>query len=204
MITFATGGRPYYALPLTLIVVVAGVVAWDDAGRPHRRLAGLIALNAAVSIPLALPVLPLSSTKVTATVNEAVAETVGWPELTDQLAEVVRTLPEDERRRFVLLAGSYGEAGAIDRFGPSRGLPEAYSAHNGYWHLRRPQDDDATVVAVRYGVDHLTAHFESCEQVAVVDNGLDIDNEVQGAPIVVCRGPRGTWADVWPRLRFLS
>lgn len=204
VITFATGGRPYYALPLTLVVMLAGVVAWADAGRPPRRLVSLIALNAAVSTPLALPVLPLSSTKVTATLNEAVAETVGWPELTDQLAATVGSLPPDERGAVVLLAGSYGEAGAIDRFGAARGLPPAYSAHNGYWYFRRPADDDATVVAVRYSVDDLQRHFESCEQVAVVDNGLDVDNEVQGTPIVVCRGLLGTWTDIWPQLRFLS
>jgi len=37
-----------------------------------------------------------------------------------------------------------------------------------------------------------------------VDNRLDIDNEVGGAPILVCRGLRGHWPDVWKRLRFLS
>ena len=204
LVTLATGGRPYYALPATLLVGLAGVVAHEQAGEPPRRLLRPIALNALVSIPLALPLLPLSSTKVSATVNEAVAETVGWPELVDQLAGVVRQLPADEREGVVLLAGSYGEAGAIDRFGPARGLPPAHSAHNGYWYFRAPDDDGATVVAVRYTVDRLQPWFDTCEQVATVDNGFDVDNEVQGAPIVVCRGLRGTWDEVWPELRFLS
>lgn len=204
VITFATGGRPYYALPLTLLVGLAGVVEHERRGRPERQLTTRIALNALVSIPLALPVLPLSTTKVSATLNEAVAETVGWPELVDQVATVVDALPPHERDGVVLLTGSYGEAGAIDRFGPSRGLPPAYSGHNGYGDFRRPRDDTATVVAIRFRVEALAAHFDDCEQVATVDNGFDIANEVQGTPIVVCRGLRGTWTEIWTRLRHLS
>ena len=203
VITFATGGRPYYALPLTLAMGLAGVVALAERRDP-AWLARLIVPNLLISLPLALPVLPLSSTKVTATVNEAVAETVGWPELVEQVAEVVADLSADERQHVVLLTGSYGEAGAIDRFGPALGLPPAYSGHNGYGYFRRPTDDDATVVAVRLESSYLGRYFEDCEEVGTVDNRLDIDNEVQGQPIVVCRGLHGTWNDVWPQLRHLS
>ena len=28
--------------------------------------------------------------------------------------------------------------------------------------------------------------------------------EVQGTPIVVCRGLQGPWSEVWPQMRFLS
>ena len=57
---------------------------------------------------------------------------------------------------------------------------------------------------MRFPVDRLQPHFARCEQVATVDNGLDIDNEVQGQPILVCRGLRGTWEATWEGLRFLS
>lgn len=203
-VTFATGGRPYYALPFSLVVALAGVVAWEQRERSMGRLAGFVVLNAAVSIPLALPVLPLSTTQVSATVNEAVAETVGWPELVDQVAAAVGSLPADERDDVVLLAASYGEAGAIDRFGGSRGLPEAYSGHNGYAFFRQPTDDEATVVAVRYPESVLERWFGECSTVDRVDNGFDVENEVQGMPIVVCRGLLRPWAETWPDIRFLS
>lgn len=204
VITFATGGRPYYALPFSLVIALAGVVAWETRSKPLRRLAVLAALNAAFSVPLALPVLPMSATRVSATVNEAVAETVGWPELVDQVADAVETLPESERRDVVLLAATYGEAGAIDRFGGARGLPQAYSGHNGYGFFRRPTNDTATVVAIRHPEPVLLQWFEECETVDVVDNGFDVDNEVQGTPIVVCRELRRPWAETWPEIRFLS
>ena len=200
---FITGGRPYYVLPLTTVVLLAGVV--DTAARGRGRLLGwLLGLGLVGSIPLAVPLLPLSTTKISAKVNQAVAETVGWPQLVDQVAGVVHQLPAAEQPSVVLLAGSYGEAGAIDRFGPARGLPHAYSPHNSYADFRQPTDDGAIVVAVRFGVSELEPYFRDCRQVATVDNGLGVDNEVQGQPIVICRGVRTTWPDTWRRLRFLS
>jgi 4-amino-4-deoxy-L-arabinose transferase-like glycosyltransferase len=199
---FATGGRPYYVLPLTTVVVLAGVVA-SDRSQLHG-LRWLIIPNFVFSVLFALPILPLSTTKVTAELNEAVAETVGWPELADQVAGVVEELPPAEQERVILLTGSYGEAGALDRFGPARGLPPVYSPHNSYADFRRPSDDSATVVAVRFELSQLVRYFDRCDQVAMVDNGMDIDNEVQGTPILVCRGLVGTWPDVWEQLRFLS
>ena len=73
---------------------------------------------------------------------------------------MVDDLPADEQSSVVLLTGSYGEAGALDRFGPALGLPPAYSAHNSYADFRQPTDPDATVVAVRYRLDGLLEHFE--------------------------------------------
>jgi 4-amino-4-deoxy-L-arabinose transferase-like glycosyltransferase len=200
---FVTGGRPYYVLPLTTVVALAGL-RQVTSPVARRGVVGLVAVNGVMTVPLALPVLPLSVTSVTATVNEAVAETVGWPELVEQVSHVVGTLPEDERATVVLLTASYGEAGAIDRFGPARGLPPAHSPHNGYADFRRPADDGATVVAVRFPMHRLDPHFERCEQVGTVDLGLGIDNEVQGTPITVCRGLRAPWPQTWEAMRFLS
>lgn len=198
ILTFVSGGRPYYPLPLAVAVVVAGAVAAQTASR--RWLAGLVATNALIALPLSLPLLPAEALARTpiGEINDTQVETIGWPQLVDDVAAVVERLPPDERDRVVLLAGTYGEAGALDRYGPTVGLPEVYSGHNSYWHWRRPRDDDATVVAVRVPGDLLDRHFQHCEQVATVDNGLGIDNEAQGQPVRVCRGLNGSWAEVWP------
>jgi hypothetical protein len=198
---FATGGRPYYAVPFSLVVLLAGVRAIADQATWIVRP---LVLSAAITVPLALPVLPISTARITGTVNETTAETVGWPELTTQVAAVIHELPTDERDHAVVLAASYGEAGAIDRFGPALGLPPAYSAHNGYYDFRRPDDDTATVVAVRYQPETLAPHFDTCHRVATIDNGHAIDNEAQGAPTVVCRGLRHPWSITWARLRHVS
>lgn len=199
----AMGGRPYYVMPLTIVIVTAGVVAIERNGS-MRSLPALVIPSAILSAVVALPILPIDATRLTATVNEALAETVGWPELVDQVAHVVNRLPESERARVIILTNSYGEAGAIDRFGPSRGLPPAYSPHNGYAYFRRPHDDTAAVVTVRYARRDIGRYFDTCEPAGTVDNRRDIDNEAQGQPILICRGLRGVWSDLWPQLTFLS
>src|SRR5206468_1579546 len=134
-----------------------------------------------ITVPLALPLLPLSAGSANA--NDGLAETVGWPELSRQVADVVNTLPVGERSSVVILTGSYGEAGAIDRFGPAFGLPPAFSPHNSYADFRQPADDGATVVAVRFTAQDLARYFDRCRQVAAVDNRHHVTNEVQGKPI---------------------
>ena len=197
------GGRTYYVMPLTMMVVVAGVVAVERRGS-IRTIPWLVGPTAFLSILVALPILPVRSAGFTATLNEAVAETIGWPELVDQVADVVDELPADEHATAVVLARSYGEAGALDRFGPARGLPQAYSPHNGYAAFRRPSDDAATVITVRFAPRDIGRYFDDCSPAGTVDNGVDIDNEAQGQPILVCRGLRGTWSEVWDELRFLA
>jgi 4-amino-4-deoxy-L-arabinose transferase-like glycosyltransferase len=200
-VVFVTGGRPYYAVPLSLVVALAGVRALGDRA---VTLAWPLAISALVAVPLALPVLPVSTARITGAVNDTTGETIGWPELTAQVAAVVHDLPDRERDHIVILTASYGEAGAVDRFGPVLGLPSAYSAHNGYVEFRRPDDDHATVVAVRYEPEDLAPYFGRCAQVARVDNSQGVDNEAQGTPIVVCRGLRDPWSETWPRLRHVS
>lgn len=200
---FITAGRPYYVLPLTLTVLLAGVASIrTSAGL--RQVTALVVVNGVVSALLGLPILPPGSARVTGAVNESVAETIGWPQLVDQVAAEANRLSPDERSHLVLLGRTYGEAAALDRFGPARGLPQAFSGHNAYADFRQPTDPDATVLAIRYRPAELEPYFRSCRQVAEVDNGLDVDNEVQGAPIVVCRGLRHPWPQTWERLRFLA
>jgi 4-amino-4-deoxy-L-arabinose transferase-like glycosyltransferase len=203
VIAFVTAGRPYYVLPLTTVVLLVGFVDWAQRGRA-RTLAWILVPSAAMTIVLAVPVLPVSAVNVTATVNEAVAETVGWPELVDQVAGVVRSLPPEEQDHVVLLTLTYGEAGAIDRFGPARGLPHAYSGHNSYADFRQPTDPAAVVVGVIFRPERLAPFFDRCEVVAHIDNGKDVDNDDQGEPITLCHGLHTPWPTVWEQLRRLS
>jgi hypothetical protein len=203
VLAFVTGGRPYYVLPLTTVLVLAGVVAYVERGW-GRHLRWMLPISLVTTVPLALPVLPLSAVDSTGTVNEVMAEQVGWPELVEQVAGVVRGLPPADREHLVLLALTYGEAGALDRFGHRYDLPPAHSPHNGYWDFRRPADPDAVVVAVRFPGALLAPHFDRCDLVDRVDNGLDVDNEVQGTPVHVCRGLRAPWPATWDALRRFS
>ncbi len=46
--------------------------------------------------------------------------------------------------------------------------------------------------------------FDDCRVVDRLDDEVDVDNEEQGQPVAVCRGPVASWDVLWPRLRHLD
>jgi len=105
----------------------------------------------------------------------------------------------------VIVTANYGEAGALERYGPARGLPLPYSGHNGFARWRVPAGAAGPVVVVGYrNPAVLGRFFASCQQRATVDNGLDLDTEEQGMPVWVCGAPVKPWAQLWPELTHLG
>jgi hypothetical protein len=165
-----------------------------------------LAVNAATVAVIALPVIPIGSLGASPVpdLNEVARESVGWPQLAAQVSEVYAGLPAEDRARAVLFTGNYGEAGALDRYGPRYGLPAVYSGHNELYFRARPPDTATVVVAVGLPTAFLDTLFESCAVARRIDNGYDVDNEEQGAPVTVCRQPRQPWSQLWPRTLHYS
>lgn len=207
VVFIATGGKPYYLLGLYPVLFAAGAgptVAWVRRARARRTiLAWVLALSLVIDAIIALPVLPvawLGPSPVLA-LNPDAGETVGWPALT----RTVRAAYAGAAPGTVVLTRNYGEAGAVDRFGPGLGLPAAYSGHNGYGLWGPPPDGGpGTAVAVGFSREQLLQWFDSVGKVATVDNGLDLDNEEQGAPVWLCSGLRHPWSQQWPSIRRLG
>ena len=208
VVFMASGGKPYYLGGLLPALLAAGAVdvdGWLARGRARVRkaaLAAALALSGVVSVVIALPVLPPDDAGPVIAVNADVGETIGWPDFADTVTSVYRRLPD--RRTAVILAANYGEAGAVDRFGPPRGLPHAYSGHNAYGDWGRPPDGSAPVIVVGYSPAAIAARLRGCEVAARIDNEAGVDNDEQGTPVLVCLGPRRPWSEEWPRLRRLG
>jgi hypothetical protein len=162
-----------------------------------------VAINAVVSATIALPLVPVRALHDTPVpgINQAVADTVGWPVYARQVDTVYRGLSAADRAQTVVLASNYGEAGALARYGPALGLPHVYSAHNQLYFQGRPPASATVVVFVGGQVEDASTRFGSCATVSHLDNGVDVDNEEQGEPVAVCRGPVGGWNTVWPQLK---
>jgi 4-amino-4-deoxy-L-arabinose transferase-like glycosyltransferase len=207
VVLFAVGGKPYYAAPFLLCLLAAGAVVverWLTTRARRAVLAGALALSAVLAVPVALPVLPADQLEGSpvAEVNEDAIETVGWPELARTVDEVYDALPARERSTAVVFAGNYGEAGAIDRYGPELGLPRAYSAHNAYARFGIPPGGAGPVVVLGYR--DASVDFVGCRRAATVDNGVGLENEEQGGTVFVCERPREAWAELWPKLTHLD
>lgn len=208
VVFMASGGKPYYLAGLLPALIGAGagwVDRWLEGARRHARKAALVAaivLSGLIGGTIALPVLPANSAGPVIAVNGDVAETIGWPEFAQTVAHVYRGLPNAGRA--VVFTQNYGEAGAVDRYGPALGLPAAYSGHNAYGEWGPPPGRGAPVIAVGLGHNEIAAHFRDCALADRIDNRAGADNEEQGAPVVVCRAPQRSWSREWPALRHLG
>jgi 4-amino-4-deoxy-L-arabinose transferase-like glycosyltransferase len=201
---FVLGGKAYYPGGIYTFCFAAGAVSLE--GLPWRRRAvSYVAAGAVVSL-IALPVLPAAALArfPVQTVNYDLGEEIGWPSEVGALANVWRALPPAERQRATLLAGNYGEAGAVDRYGASLGLPQVYSGANSYWFWGPPPAADTVAVAINVDPALLHREFAHVTQVAVYNNGLNVNDDEQGAVIYVATGLRSSWTAVWPAFQNLS
>lgn len=212
-LTLVTGGREYYPAGLYPVLIAAGAVAtvsWWSGGRVRARRAlvgAALVLGAVSTVAIALPVYPVDRLADTpqAAVNYDAGETVGWPELAGTVADVYRSLPVSQRATAVILAGNYGQAGAIDRYGRPLGLPSPYSGHLNFWRWGPPPDTAAGPVILVGGAAAQLAPY--CSPVTVVahhDNGYGLDNEEQGIPIGVCDRLTRPWSEIWPGFHRFS
>jgi Dolichyl-phosphate-mannose-protein mannosyltransferase len=190
-----TGGKHYYMMGAYPALWAAGAQV-AERWRLRTVMFGLVALS---SVGMLLPVYPLRALHATpeAAISYDARETVGWRDLTAAVAKVYRP-------GYVILAGDYGVAGAIHRYGAAYGLPTAYSGHNGMWYLGRPTNDGAPVIVLPASREALTRHWSDVRVAGRVDNGVRIDNEEQGQPIWLCQGQREPWEKLWPRLKRLA
>ncbi len=204
VLLLVTAGKPYYAagaLPALIGLAASDLVGWC---RRHRVLVGsLLAVNAAVSVLMALPVLPVEryvDSPVSA-LNPEPGEMIGWPDFVDQVAALYREV-DDGSGTTVVLTGNYGEAGAIEHYGAARGLPPAYSGHNSYADVRVPPEAQGPVLVVGYGDPRWL--LSGCAPIGSIVMPYDVDNEEQGMPVWRCAAPSRPWAELWPDLRHIS
>jgi len=203
-----SGAKGYYAggiFPLLLAAGSAALVRSGD-GAPRRAWWWAFGVQLAVAVVLGLPVLPLTAVHSLGLEGFRTewGDMVGWEELVDTVADVRDALPADERGSVQIFASNYGDAGAIEILGPRRNLPPAISGHNTYTFWGPPEETSQTVITVGFPMRIVESFFDRCEQAATLTNPYGIRNETAGTAVLVCRNPKGTWAETWPQLRHYS
>ena len=203
--TYAAGSQTYYATGLLAVLFAAGCVPVATWARTWA-LVVVVVLNAVACLAISLPLVPVERLGETpiADINSSAQDAVGWPAYVRQIAEVHAALPEADRNRAVILTQNYGEAGAVDRFGPDPGLPPAHSGHNQLWEYGPPPASATVALVVTEAPGAWGDRFAECAVQGQLDNGVGVDNEEQGVSILVCREPTGGWDAIWPELRHLD
>jgi hypothetical protein len=127
------------------------------------------------------------------------ADMLGWEDQVGTIARVYDSLPPGERSQAVLLAGNYGEAGAIDLYGPRYGLPGAVSPVGTYWFFGPGPRRGDVLVTIGIPADSLSQLYEDVTQVAIAGHPFAVAEE-RNVPVLVARRPRRTLQEVWPEL----
>jgi hypothetical protein len=132
-----------------------------------------------------------------AVLPQLMADMLGWRELESTVAAVWRALPDEERAHTTIIASNYGEAGAIDLYGPDDGLPPARSGHNQYF-LWGPGNDDPLVI-LRLGGDP-ERWKRDCDELTIPARigGPYVMPYERDRPILQCRRPRISLRNEWP------
>ena len=215
---FVLGGKTYYPGGVYTFLFAAGAASLAGGtlgargarcARAFRWRVGVYCVAAVICSVISLPLLPASALArfPAQKVNYDLGEEIGWPSEVKLLAGVWRALPASERVHAALLAGNYGEAGAVDRYGASFGLPQVYSGDNNFWLWGPPPARDTDAVAIGSGPALravLDREFAHVTKVAVYRNGMNVADDEEGAVIYVATGLRSSWATAWPAFKSFS
>jgi len=212
-----SGAKGYYIVGFYATLVAIGAFALEGAVVWMRAVVCALLVTAGVAaLPLSLPVLRVSSliayTKLLGLTGRAgapphliqpvFAEEFGWQRLARDVATVYFSIPPSARRRTAIYADTYGDAGALDFFGPRYGLPPAISSQNNYYLWGTHGYDGTILVAVgATRIDRLREFYRSV--VLVRTSAEPYKWVVEGpAPIYLCRDPIAPLFVVWPHLRW--
>jgi hypothetical protein len=208
-------GRGYYLAPAYPMLFAAGAVleeravasltaGWARLMRGHT--CGALAVGGVLAMAVVLPISPVNSSwwKAANRINHDFREEIGWPELVETVAGIDASLPAEERAHAGILAGNYGEAGAIDLYGPAHGLPKAISGINSYWGRGYGDPPPRTLIVVGLSREFLGRNFESCVLAGHVTNRYGVQNEetTRHPDLFVCRDLRQPWPVFWKQFRY--
>jgi hypothetical protein len=211
---FIAKGRGYYLAPAYPVLYAGGAVFGAELINKLRPLwriclrwiawasvAITILFAAAYFLPLA-PVDSVWARRVFA-VNDDLREEIGWPELVKTLAQIRDSLGPVERSRLAILAGNYGEAGAINLYGKDYGLPKAICGTNSFWARGYGDAPPETLIVIGFSRDFGNRYFESCELAGRITNKYGVANEetTDHPDILICRHLRESWPDFWKKFR---
>lgn len=207
-------GRAYYMAPAYPMLLAAGAVwgeGWLDGLRPRvasamRVVAGVLCVLAAVSsAAVALPIAPVNSLgwRISRKAHDDFAEQIGWRELVAQVSTIYQGLPADERAHTGILANNYGEAGAVNLYGPALDLPTAISGVNSYWYRGYGDPAPQTVIVLGDDPESMAKAPATCTPAGKVSNRYGVVNEeTRDHPqIFICRDLRMPWPEIWKRTR---
>jgi hypothetical protein len=123
------------------------------------------------------------------------SDELGWEEMVAQVARVYHSLPPEVQAKTAIKTSNYGEAGAIDYFGPEYGLPPAICFHQNYWYWGTHGYTGESIIVVNEGNEgkHLKQISEHAEKVGHFEYPYALEN----FDIWYAQGLKVNLHDIW-------
>jgi 4-amino-4-deoxy-L-arabinose transferase-like glycosyltransferase len=215
-------GKDYYLAPIYPMLFAAGGIFWETVTEGRRWLVWtrvavptLVIGLGLIAAPLAVPILPvekvvpymealgikMSRTEVQdkGPLPQHFGDEFGWPEMVSAVAQLYEALPAEQRAKTGIMAGTYGDAGAIDFFGPKMGLPKAISAHQNYYLWGPREYTGESLIFLHFDVEDVRSWCDSVQIGPKLDPYYGMGEEHY--TIVVCKVLKKPLAQVWPRFK---
>lgn len=217
----------YWLSPAYPMLFAAGAYGLQLLVQQRPRLAWLqptaiavIGLSGLLSAPFAIPILSPEAfiglnvstggaavvkqeNLVSSDLPQNYADRHGWTEMVSAVKQAYDTLSPAEKADACVLTRNYGEAGAVDFYGPALGLPKAISGHNSYY-LWGPQGcSGKVIITVNYPLQDVSGSFESVEAGPDWECNHCMPYE-NGAPIFIARGLKAPILEAWPSVKAFN
>jgi hypothetical protein len=217
--TIAGHGKDYYLAAAYPSLFALGGVALAAIVRGVPLRVGYVALATVGTLVLAPMALPILDPPVLVGYEHALhlappkqehgddadvlpptfADMLGWHAFVAEIAAATARLTPAERAASVVLVDNYGEAAAIDVYGPVLGVPPARSGHNQYYLWGLGARDPRDLVRVRFHPDRLRPFCANMRVVGETSAPYARDFE-NGRAIAICRGLHPALSRIWPSL----
>ena len=213
--------KNYYVAPIYPVLFAAGAVFCERLTLTRRlwmrsTYALLIVLSGLLLSPLVMPILSVQhflayqrqwrgftpvrfEDEPARPLPQYFADEFGWEDMARETGKVYAQLPEKARSTTAIFANDYGQASAIDFFGPRYGLPPSISKAETFW-LWGPRAYTGSAVVV-LGSDGRgdREFFQTVEEAGRVETPYSRADE--RFEIFLCRGMHPELKVLWPKIK---
>jgi hypothetical protein len=215
-----SNAKVYYIAPVYPILFSVGAVQIETLLKRANwfkfAIIPLMSICGLVLMPMTLPILPVEKyiayrqklglqtqqmeRDAEAELPQYFADMFGWGNLTMEVAKVYNRLSLEERAKCAIFCETYGQAGAIDYFGPKYGLPKAMSNQNSYWLWGPIPCTGEIIICVGSDEEDVAPNYASIQLAGIAHHQYAMPRS-QNVPIWICRGLKLPVKEAWKGIR---
>jgi hypothetical protein len=222
-ILLLTGGKPYYLFPVYPMLFAGGSYFIEQKWLSKKRIFQMVAivwiiLNNLITIPYAIPILPIKTFKVYANfmaVNfgldaplrwedgkvhsnrQDYADMFGWENQVSVVARVFHNLTESEKADCTLLASNYGQAGAFEYYRLKYNIPKVVSFSSSYYLWGSGEVEKNIVITIGFSESVLKDYCPQLELLDIITHDVARETNIS---VYICRQPKQSLRELWPDL----